>query len=276
MFAPLAYSLCALLGYAGVPRLHLEWQRRNLLRTCQRHRLIALTFDDGPGRQLTPLILDRLAVANVPATFFLLGRAADHNPDLVAAMQAGGHEVGSHGQDHLDHLRTLPWRAIDDTRTALARLGSKLGASSTELSFRPPHGRLCLPSWIYLLLRRTRIASWTHDALDTRLFVDVPPAVLADDVRRSGGGIVLLHDFDRLVPNPCARVLARLDAVLALRREGFRFVRFHELLHVADGGKLSPMQDAPRAQPAASPANPTAAARQRQRRRNGERSQRPV
>lgn len=275
MVPPLAYALLALLGYAAVPRAYLEWQRRRLLRTCRRHRLIALTFDDGPGRQLTPLILDRLSVANVPATFFLLGRSADQNIDLVTAMQRAGHEVGSHGQEHVDHLRTLPTRAIADTATALARLGRMLGASRSEMSFRPPHGRLCIASWIYLLARGTKIASWTHDALDTRLFIDVPPPVIADDLRRSGGGIVLLHDFDRLVPNPCARVLARLDAVLALRREGFRFVRFHELLHVANGGRLSPQHEAPR------PQTPMQVDQQsppviRQRRRRKQRHERPA
>lgn len=236
MAATFALLLLLLSAYALLPRAYQELQRRRLLRLCRRHRLVAITFDDGPGRQLTPIVLDRLAAAGVSATFFVLGRAADEHRELIARMLREGHEVGSHGEHHVDHLRTLPWRGVRDTATATARLRRLLG--DRRISFRPPHGRLNLLSFAHALWQRHAIAAWTHDGFDTRLHVDVPPAVTANSLRYAGGGVMLLHDFDRTIPVPTARVLARLDAILELRREGYRFVRFQDLVALLHGRSL--------------------------------------
>src|SRR5262245_20608251 len=36
--------------------------------------VVAFTFDDGPAPHWTPMVLDALDEANVPATFFMVGR----------------------------------------------------------------------------------------------------------------------------------------------------------------------------------------------------------
>jgi polysaccharide deacetylase family protein (PEP-CTERM system associated) len=48
----------------------------------------------------TQRILDRLAEAGVRATFFVLGWVAERRPELVRAIRAAGHEIGSHGYNH--------------------------------------------------------------------------------------------------------------------------------------------------------------------------------
>ena len=67
--------------------------------------LCALSFDDGPSAN-TPQILDILAAHNIPATFFVLGRNAEHRPDLVQRIHDEGHEIGIHTYSHpnLRHL----------------------------------------------------------------------------------------------------------------------------------------------------------------------------
>ena len=86
---------------------------------------VALTFDvdgeapwlgEGPeyGRRLTTLsqgrfgperglgrVLDLLAAHGIRATFYVPGHTADQHPDAMAAIVAGGHEVGHHGYLHL-------------------------------------------------------------------------------------------------------------------------------------------------------------------------------
>src|SRR5512147_3145479 len=63
-------------------------------------RRVALTFDDGPNPDATPLILDALRDRGVKATFFILGRHAEQWPDLVARVAAEGHSIGNHGYYH--------------------------------------------------------------------------------------------------------------------------------------------------------------------------------
>lgn len=54
---------------------------------------IALTFDDGPSSQNTPLVLDILARHNVKATFFVLGKNIQGNEKLIKRMVQEGHLV---------------------------------------------------------------------------------------------------------------------------------------------------------------------------------------
>ena len=53
-----------------------------------RPKLIALTFDDGPYPIFTPMLLDVLRDAHVPATFFLIGRDAEQWPEITHRIEA--------------------------------------------------------------------------------------------------------------------------------------------------------------------------------------------
>ena len=59
-----------------------------------------LTFDDGPSKQVTPLILDLLKKEQVPATFFVLGVNAQYNQELIKREFEEGHYVANHGFSH--------------------------------------------------------------------------------------------------------------------------------------------------------------------------------
>lgn len=226
-----ALGAIAVLGvlYAAVPRLLLQASRRRLAARARQRRAVALTFDDGPGRELTPRVLERLDAAGVPATFFVLGCNVPGNEALIAEIERRGHEVGSHGSLHVHHLWSLPWAGVFDVRDGWRALRSAVAVAPRSRPFRPPYGRLNLLSWAWARWIGAPILMWTHDSDDTRLGRRRSPQEVADAVRTSGGGVVLLHDFDRQGATQ-EDVLARLDAVLALRDEGFVFVRTTELL----------------------------------------------
>lgn len=59
-----------------------------------------LTFDDGPSRNVTPQILDILRKYNIKATFFVTGRAAEKNMDIVRRAYSEGHSIGNHSYSH--------------------------------------------------------------------------------------------------------------------------------------------------------------------------------
>ena len=99
---------------------------------------LALTFDDGPNPAWTPQLLDVLARHNVRATFFLVGRYAQAEPELVRRILAAGHVIGNHSWSH-------PNLAI----TAAARVHLELAQTQDTLQqiagqavrwFRPPFG----------------------------------------------------------------------------------------------------------------------------------------
>ncbi len=64
-------------------------------------RVAALTFDDGPDDDTTGALLDILAAAQVPATFFVVGRILDSDSHpLIHRMHDEGHEIGNHTFRH--------------------------------------------------------------------------------------------------------------------------------------------------------------------------------
>ncbi|HPU63102.1 MAG TPA: polysaccharide deacetylase family protein, partial [Mobilitalea sp.] len=54
-------------------------------------KLVALTFDDGPNLDTTPLVLDKLEEHGVVATFFLIGRnvTEDTKPVMERQLELG-------------------------------------------------------------------------------------------------------------------------------------------------------------------------------------------
>ena len=67
-------------------------------------KLIAITFDDGPGAY-TAMLLDELAARDVKATFFVSGYRAKGYPETLGRIVAEGHQLASHTQNH-ENLNT--------------------------------------------------------------------------------------------------------------------------------------------------------------------------
>lgn len=59
-----------------------------------------LTFDDGPSKNVTPMILDTLKKYNIKATFFVIGSMAEQSPELIKREHEEGHTIGNHTYSH--------------------------------------------------------------------------------------------------------------------------------------------------------------------------------
>jgi polysaccharide deacetylase family protein (PEP-CTERM system associated) len=85
---------------------------------------------------MTRWLLETLAAHDVRATFFMLGRSAEHNPALVRDIHRAGHEVASHGWSHrrLHLLTSETFR--EEVRRSKAFLEDLTGAA--VVGFRAP------------------------------------------------------------------------------------------------------------------------------------------
>lgn len=63
-------------------------------------KIAYLTFDDGPSINVTPRILNILDDYNIKATFFVLGRMANANPEILQRINKEGHAIGHHSYSH--------------------------------------------------------------------------------------------------------------------------------------------------------------------------------
>ena len=83
----------------------------------------------GPARGLGR-VLDMLAAAGLPATFYVPGHTADQHPATVEAILERGHEIGHHGYQHpqSERLDEAGQRAeLEQGLTALGRHGVRPG-----------------------------------------------------------------------------------------------------------------------------------------------------
>jgi peptidoglycan/xylan/chitin deacetylase (PgdA/CDA1 family) len=155
---------------------------------------LALTFDDGPHPEATPLTLAELDRLGWRATFFVLGVQARRRLDLVRAAADAGHEIGIHGDEHRYAIARSPNSVRADLERATDSVATATGRR--PVWFRPPYGVLSGP--VLLACRRLglRPVLWSAWGRDWRAAA-TPASVLAE-LRRGvlDGGTALLHDSD--------------------------------------------------------------------------------
>ena len=75
-------------------------ETRDLINVNDGQKVAYLTFDDGPSPNNTPVILDILKKENIKATFFIIGKNAERNPELLIREKNEGHTIGMHSYTH--------------------------------------------------------------------------------------------------------------------------------------------------------------------------------
>ncbi len=153
-----------------------------------------LTFDDGPGSDATPQVLVELSRVNALATFFVLGRDVQREPQLAREIVAQRHEIALHGFDHLRHDRLIAKHARRDLEAGIETVQDVTGHRPTW--FRPPYGRISRVSYDICASLGLRVAYWSGWGLD---WEEVRPADIVAEVEANlrAGSIVLLHDTAR-------------------------------------------------------------------------------
>jgi peptidoglycan/xylan/chitin deacetylase (PgdA/CDA1 family) len=190
----LGLFVCAVFGvWILLPYAYRKLKVSRLNRLCRSSGTIVLTYDDGPSKNFTDKLLELLGEYKATATFFILGWRLEQNTDVLNRILADGHEVGSHSQNHLNAWTAPPWAVAKDIRAGISGI-EKLGVT-THL-FRPPNGKITLATLFQSWMNKKDLAWWTIDSTDTHPET-LTGAELAESVRKAGGGVVLLHDFER-------------------------------------------------------------------------------
>jgi len=183
--------------------------------------LVALSFDDGPHPVYTPQVLEILRCHDAKATFFLIGDRALRRPELVARIEAAGHEVGNH------YYTNGPTLAHSDAEflANLKKTEDAIGLLGKPKLFRPPGGvarsrqlRLARESGYTCVLG----SAYPHDPMH-------PPVWYIRWLIEKNlvpGTIVILHDG---IANPRRSITALPDILRAGRQRGLRFVPIGEL-----------------------------------------------
>ena len=185
---------------------------------CEECPRAALTFDDGPSKKYTPVLLDGLKERGVKASFFLLGRNIEGNEELVKRMYEEGHLIGNHTYNHVRLTKVSKNKAKEE----IEKTGNKIYETTGgyQIYLRPPFGEvrkdLDLPVELFYV-------SWNIDTLDWKTRnVDSILRIVKKQIK--DGSIILMHDEYE------TSVEAALRIVDDLMNEGYQFVTVDKLL----------------------------------------------
>lgn len=192
-------------------------------------KIVALTFDDGPGAY-TAQLLDILKTRGVPATFFVLGKQVDKYPQLIKRMEAEGHEVGNHSNSH-KNLQDMS--AVAQVKAEMDLCADKvnklLGHRPTVM--RCPYGAFDDAVKQYAKAEGVPLVQWD---IDTRDWESRNATKVINQTFSSkglgDGSIVLLHDIHKTSVEAVPTLIDRFQA------QGYTFVTVTQLLQARCGG----------------------------------------
>ena len=182
---------------------------------------VVLTFDDGPVPRHSNEVLQALADQCVKATFFIIGRQAQANPDGVRKLVAAGHTVGTHSQTHpLTFNKMTLEQAKQEVDQGIASTLAALGDPSGLAPFFRVPG-LLRGDGVEQYAASEGLQLWSADFLadDWRHISSARVYDLAiKRLEAKGKGILLLHDIH-------ARTAVALPKILhELKVRGYHIV----------------------------------------------------
>lgn len=184
-------------------------------------KLIALTFDDGPDKKVTPRILDTLKENNVKATFFMLGKNVRNYPDIAKEVVNQGHEVANHSETHANLNKTKKSQIEKEVIQTKKIIEKATGISPTL--FRPPYGEYNSAVLDFANKSDQKVIMWSVDTLDWKHKNKNQIVNLAMQGSKSES-IILMHDIHSTTADALPKLINNLQ------NEDFEFVTVSELI----------------------------------------------
>lgn len=204
-----------------------------IIRGSAESKRICLTFDDGPAPPFTERILEILREYRVPAAFFVCGKNAERNPELVRRIVAEGHTLGNHTYSHLMICFKGRERLAKEIDRAQETLESVAGIRPKV--FRPPYGVRWFGLMPTLLERGMHLILWSAAGYDWKK--DAAGIVEATLKELKPGAVILLHDGRETRPvadidrSPTVQALPAI--IEGARQQGYAFAPLEEFLPLA-------------------------------------------
>ena len=226
VFVPLIVflSLCFIAPFA--PRI--SFFLPIVSKGCSKGKKVTLSFDDGPDSEITPLVLELLKKHNIRAIFYLVGKKAESNPELVEKIISDGHEIGNHSYSHDPFLML---RSSETLSEEIVKTSDVLkGFGVTPITFRPPVGITNPRLWRVLLKSGIYCVNFSCRAYDmgNRFLSNLSHRILK---KAKANDIILLHDIK---PNDGTKRKFLIDEIdkiiIGLKKGGFDIVPLSKLL----------------------------------------------
>jgi probable sporulation protein (polysaccharide deacetylase family) len=183
-------------------------------------KAVAITVNVDWGGEYIPQMLEAFQRYDARATFFVTGKWAENNPELMKTMAAANHSIQNHGYKHV-HFNSLNAAQVQaQIKQAEDVIFAATGRKTAF--FAPPYGEQNGPLVAAVNDLGYQYILWSVDTIDWQ---KPAPQVIVQRVMKKvhNDAIILMH--------PTEPTVAALPAILAgLREQGYKMVPIEELV----------------------------------------------
>ena len=189
-----------------------------------KEKKVALSFDAAWGNDDTQKILEILKKHGLHVTFFMTGGWVEKYPEDVKAIQAAGHDLGNHSENH----KNMAQLSTEEQKTEIMTVHEKvkqLTGVDMQL-FRPPYGEyndnliLTAKGCGYFPVE------WSVDSLDWKDYgVDSILDMVLKNKELRNGAIILCHNGAKYTPDALEQLITGLED------KGYQIVPISELIY---------------------------------------------
>ncbi|MEW9094243.1 MAG: polysaccharide deacetylase family protein [Clostridiaceae bacterium] len=188
-------------------------------------KTVALTFDDWGSDRTVTAVLDILKANGIKASFFIRGKGAEANPNLLMAIAQDGHDIANHTYSHT----TTGEQSIQELQEDIVKCHRVLTHAiqrQPEMFFRPPQFKIdeeraaAIQASGYKNVIMSELSP--HDWNTQK-----SPKEILDDIfnRVEDGSIITLHILDD------SSVLEVLQPTIdELRKRGYSFTKISDYI----------------------------------------------
>lgn len=189
-----------------------------------KEKKVALSFDAAWGNDDTQKILEILKKHGLHVTFFMTGGWVEKYPEDVKAIQAAGHDLGNHSENH----KNMAQLSVEEQKTEIMTVHEKvkqLTGVDMQL-FRPPYGEyndnlvLTAKDCGYFPVE------WSVDSLDWKDYGvnSILDMVLKNKEVRNGA-IILCHNGAKYTSDALEQL------IIGLEDKGYQIVPVSQLIY---------------------------------------------
>lgn len=173
---------------------------------------VALTFDAGASATQTPQILDILKANSLEVTFFVTGKWAESNPELIKRMVDDGHTIGNHTYSHPNLTEISDDQIRDEFAKTENILQSIDSCAVGKPYFRPPYGSR--NSHVLDVAAESGYQSiyWTIDALDWQEGATDEMVKERIFSNAKNGAVIMMHVGDDITPQVLQDIIDELQS----------------------------------------------------------------
>lgn len=223
------FGIMVLGAYIGIPQIvsvsnTVNGRELPIYSVETEKKQVALSFDATWGNEGTQQILDILEKHGVHTTFFMTGGWVEKYPDDVRKIQAAGHDLGNHSENH----KTMSQLTDEECQEEILKVHNKVKEiTGIEMNlFRAPYG-----DYDNHVIKNAKklgyqTIQWSVDSLDWKDYgaESIVKSVL-ENKELKNGTIILMHNGAKYTKDALETV------IIALQEKGYEIVPVSQLIY---------------------------------------------